>query len=104
LSTYTSFALDSLPTLDLLEVVKNRLGYRLSLDHLAEQTLGVKKTADGLQALKWYKEGRLDLIIDYCRQDVEITRELFLYGLENGYLLFKNKAGSKVRCPVAFGF
>ncbi len=104
LSAYTSFALATLPTLDILEVVKNRLGYRLSLDHLAEQTLGVKKSADGLQALQWYKEGRLDLISEYCRQDVEITRDLFLYGLENGFLLFKNKAGNKVRCPVEFGF
>jgi DEAD/DEAH box helicase domain-containing protein len=104
LSAYTSFALDTLPTLDILEKVKNRLGYRLSLDHLAEQTLGIKKSGDGLQALKWYKEGRLDLIIQYCRQDVEITRDLFLYGLENGHLLFRNKAGCQVRCPVEFGF
>ncbi|HSH12314.1 MAG TPA: ribonuclease H-like domain-containing protein [Desulfurivibrionaceae bacterium] len=104
LSAYTNFPLATLPTLDILEKVKNRLGYRLSLDHLAEQTMGIKKSADGLQALQWYKEGRLDLIIDYCRQDVEITRDLFLYGLENGYLIFKNKAGCKVRCPVEFGF
>ena len=103
LSAYTNFPLASLPTLDILEVVKNRLGYRLSLDHLTEQTLGIKKTADGLKALQWYKEGRLDLIIEYCRKDVEITRDLFLYGLENGYLLFRNKAGCKVRCPVEFG-
>jgi len=104
LSAYSSFPLHTLPTLDVLEVVKNRLGYRLSLDHLAEQTLGIKKSADGLQALKWYKEGRLDLISEYCQKDVEITRDLFLYGLENGYLIFKNKAGCKVRCPVEFGF
>lgn len=56
------------------------------------------------EQLSWYKEGRLELIIDYCRQDVEIIRDLFLYGLENGYLLFRNKAGCKVRCPVEFGF
>jgi DEAD/DEAH box helicase domain-containing protein len=104
LSAYSSFPLHTLPTLDILEVIKNRLGYRLSLDHLATQTLGVQKSADGLQALKWYKEGRLDLISEYCQKDVEITRDLFLYGLENGYLIFKNKAGCKVRCPVEFGF
>ncbi|MBU0480433.1 MAG: DEAD/DEAH box helicase [Proteobacteria bacterium] len=103
LSAYTAFDLGSLPTLDILEEVKNRLGYRLSLDHLAGQTLGVEKSADGLMALKWYKEGRIDLIIEYCRKDVEITRDIYLYGLENEYLLFKNKAGSLVRCPVRFG-
>jgi DEAD/DEAH box helicase domain-containing protein len=102
LSAYTSFDLHSLPTLDILEEVKNRLGYRLTLDHLTEQTLGIKKTANGLQALQWFKEGRIEEIISYCRQDVHITHELLLYGAENRYLLFKNKAGNLVRCPVDF--
>ena len=102
LSAYTVFNLASLPTLDIMEVITNRLGYRLSLDRLAEHTLGVKKTANGLMALQWYKEGKMDEIISYCRQDVKITRDIFLYGLENRYLLFQNKAGSVVRVPVDF--
>jgi DEAD/DEAH box helicase domain-containing protein len=85
-----------------MEVITNRLGYRLSLDRLAEHTLGVKKSADGLRALQWYKEGKIDDIINYCLQDVRITRDLFLFGLKNRYLLFKNKAGSIVRLPVDF--
>jgi DEAD/DEAH box helicase domain-containing protein len=102
LSAYSSFDLHSLPTLDILEEVKNRLGYRLSLDHLTEHTLGIRKTGDGLQALAWYKEGRMEELVRYCRQDVHITRELLLFGLENRYLLFRNKAGHLVRCPVEF--
>lgn len=102
LSAYSVFNLASLPTLDIMEVITNRLGYRLSLDRLAEHTLGVKKSANGLQALQWFKEGKIDEIISYCRQDVRITRDLFLFGLENRYLLFKNKAGSVVRLPVDF--
>lgn len=102
LSGYGVHDLAVLPTVDILEKVKERLGYRLSLDNIAENTLGIKKSADGLMALKWYQEGRIDKIISYCRQDVEMTRSLFLFGLENGYLLFKNKAGSVVRCPVDF--
>lgn len=101
LSAYGDAKLHLLPTIDLLEEVKNRLGYRLSLDRLAAKTLGAEKSADGLQALKWYKEGRIDKIIAYCRQDVEITRDLFLFALENNYLLFQNKAGQTVRCPLA---
>ncbi len=104
LSAYTSYPLDTLPTLDLLEQVKNRLGYRLSLNHLAEQTLGIEKSADGLQALKWYKEGRLDLIIQYCRQDVEITRDLFLYGRENGYLLLRTRPATRCAARWSSGF
>ncbi|MBW2466073.1 MAG: DEAD/DEAH box helicase [Deltaproteobacteria bacterium] len=102
LSAYTVFNLASLPTLDIMEVITERLGYRLSLDRLAEHTLGVKKSADGLQALQWYKEGKIDEIINYCSQDVKITRDLFLFGLKNRYLLFRNKAGSVVRLPVDF--
>jgi len=102
LSAYSVFNLASLPTLDIMEVITSRLGYRLSLDRLAEHTLGVKKSANGLQALQWYKEGKMDEIINYCRQDVKITRDIFLFGLKNRYLLFKNKAGSIVRLPVDF--
>jgi DEAD/DEAH box helicase domain-containing protein len=101
LSGYTGIQLAALPTIDLLEEVSNHLGYRLSLDRLAEHTLGMNKSADGLQALQWYKEGKIREICQYCRQDVEITRDLFLHGLEKGYLLFRNKAGSIVRLPLS---
>ncbi|MCF8026005.1 MAG: hypothetical protein K9K82_11040, partial [Desulfobacteraceae bacterium] len=61
---------------------------------------GAPKSADGLQALRWWKEGRIREIISYCTKDVEITRDLFLLGKRQGYLLFENKAGKKVRIPV----
>jgi DEAD/DEAH box helicase domain-containing protein len=101
LSAYSKVNLSLLPTLDLLEEVHGYLGYRLSLNRLAEQTLGTKKTADGLQALAWYKEGRIDLIQHYCKKDVEITRDILYYALEQGYLLFSNKAKQVVRLPLA---
>lgn len=101
LSSYTHVDLNSLPALDLLEEIYNYLGYRLSLNSLAEHTLGKTKTADGLQALQWYKEGRIDLIRHYCRRDVEITRDLLFHALEKGFLLFANKAKQKVRLPLA---
>jgi DEAD/DEAH box helicase domain-containing protein len=91
-----------LPTLDILERVHERLGYRLSLDGLAKATLGAQKSATGLDALAWWKEGRLDEIIAYCKQDVAVTRDLYLFGRDNGFLLFANKAGKTVRLPVAW--
>jgi DEAD/DEAH box helicase domain-containing protein len=90
----------SLPTLDMLAHVHDRLGYRLKLDNLAQATLNVGKSADGLMALKWWAEGRLDEITKYCRQDVAVTRDLYLFGRENRYVLFQNKAGQKARLPV----
>ncbi|WP_136806399.1 DEAD/DEAH box helicase [Desulfosediminicola flagellatus] len=100
LSGYSSIDLNQLPTLDLLEQVTNQLGYRLSLDRMVEHTLGVKKSADGLQALAWYKEGRIDLIQQYCKKDVELTRDLMRFILENRHCLFKNKSGMIVRLPL----
>ena len=100
LSAYTSKHLHNQPTLDLLEEIHRQLGYRLSLNRLVEETLGMKKTADGTQALAWYKEGKLREIADYCREDVKLTRNLFLYAVECSHLLFRNKAGNSVRLPL----
>lgn len=102
LSGYSDFNFLALPTLDILEDIHKHLGYRLSLDNLAQATLGTKKSADGLQALRWWKQGKLDKIIEYCTQDVRVTRDLYLYGLKNRYLLFTNKAGNTVRVPVTW--
>src|SRR6185295_19644665 len=69
-----------LPTLDLLEEVRRVAGVRMKLDHLAQETLGAAKSADGLQSLAWVAEGRFDEVEEYCRHDVEILRDLFLFG------------------------
>jgi DEAD/DEAH box helicase domain-containing protein len=100
LSAYAEVDFRQWPTLDILQEVHARLGYRLSLDHLARVTLKSQKSADGLQALRWWKEGRIREIIEYCTHDVEITRDLYRFGQTNGYLLFQNKAGQTVRVPV----
>ncbi len=100
LKAYTSFRFQQLRTFDLLQEVSRQLGYRLSLGHLAHKTLNTEKSADGLQSLQWFKEGKMDEIITYCKKDVEITKDLFLFGLANGYLLFETKAGQRVRLPV----
>jgi len=91
LGAYTGKDLRALTTFDILEDVYRRLGFRLGLDHLASETLNRGKTADGLQALEWFKQGEMDKIAEYCRLDVEITRDLFLYGLRNGHLIYRAK-------------
>ncbi|MBF0513309.1 MAG: DEAD/DEAH box helicase [Desulfovibrionaceae bacterium] len=102
LSGLHDFDYHGLPTLDMLDEVRARLGYRLSLDSLATATLQTPKSASGLEALAWWKQGRVREIADYCRKDVEITRDLYLYGRDHGHLLFRNKAGALVRAPVAW--
>lgn len=100
ISGYSDFDGNELNTLDMLETVYQRLGYRLSLDHLARVSLGAQKSADGLQALKWWKEGRIDDIVAYCQMDVQLTHDIYLFGKKHGYLLFQNKSGQAVRIPV----
>lgn len=80
---------------DMLTELKKVLGHRLKLDSLARPTLQAGKSADGLQALAWYKDGRIDMIIEYCKQDVEVTKRLFEYALEKNELLYDSRAGIK---------
>ncbi|MBP8846203.1 MAG: DEAD/DEAH box helicase, partial [Thermoanaerobaculia bacterium] len=103
LAGYTGEAYErTLPTLDLLEEIHAGLGFRLGLDHLARETLGVEKSADGLQSLAWVREGRLDLVAEYCRRDVEILRDLYLFGRREGYLRYRDRAGNRLRLPVSW--
>lgn len=97
-----NFDLRSLPTLDLLQKLYERLNYRVSLDNLGKATLDSRKSADGLQALKWWKEGEIDKIAKYCEDDVRLTRDLYRYGLEKGYLLYGNRIQDKIRVDVDF--
>jgi len=100
LSAYTPRDLRELPTFDILEDIHGRLGFRLRLDHLAEQTLGKSKLADGVQAVKWFRQGNLEPLITYCRDDVALTRELFEFGMRKGYLVYQTGQGQAVRLPV----
>ena len=100
LKGYSDFDFKTLNTLDILEDIHHHLGFRLSLAHVAQETLGTTKTGDGLQALKWWKEGRIREIIDYCKMDVKLTRDLYLFGRQNGYLIFRNRDQKQVRIPV----
>ncbi len=90
---YTKLA--GLNNFDMLFELKKILGHRLKLESIARPTLGTGKSADGLQALQWYKEGKLDKIIEYCKVDVEVTRDVHRFALENGKLHYDSKTGIK---------
>jgi DEAD/DEAH box helicase domain-containing protein len=100
LQAYTPFDFNQLPTLDILDEIYKKLKFRLSLGDLCEKTLNRGKLGDGLQSVQWFKEGRLDKVIEYCRWDVELTRDLFRFGVEKGYLLYQDKEARLIRLPV----
>ncbi len=92
--------LASIPTLDMLLDIQQILGFRLSLDNIASASLGATKSADGLKAVEWFRAGKLDKIAEYCKMDVEITRRVFEFGRDNGYVFYKSKLGSKLKVNV----
>ena len=90
----------TLPSLDLLESLRARLRYRVGLGHLARETLGVDKSADGLQSLEWVRAGRLDLVEQYCRRDVELLRDVYLFGRREGYVVIADRVAGRIRVAV----
>ncbi|MBP9695228.1 MAG: ribonuclease H-like domain-containing protein [Candidatus Magasanikbacteria bacterium] len=88
--------------LDLLKVIKESTGSRYKLNDIAKATLQIEKSADGLQAMEWYKEGKIDLIKKYCEQDVKVTKEVYDYGRKNKMLYFPKLTGELVPFPVNF--
>jgi len=94
------FKLGSLPTLDLFLDIRRILNFGLSLDSLARACLGAVKTADGLQSLEWFRSGEKEKVADYCRADVDITRRVYEFGCEKGFVYYYSKLGSKLKVPV----
>jgi len=90
LNKYYPGDLTQIKSIDLLEDIKKSLGRRLRLDSVAQATIGAKKSADGLQAVRWWREGNIKDIKKYCEQDVKVTKEIFEYAMKNGHVKFKD--------------
>ena len=71
-----------------------------ALDAIAQATLGTGKSADGLMAVEWYKKGEIQKIIEYCLQDVKVTRDVFQFGRQNGFVKIQNGENSQTQVPV----
>lgn len=98
---YTAYDLPALvPTLDLLVELEKKLGHRLSLDAVATATLGVGKTADGLDAIRWWREGKILDIAEYCCFDVKVTRLVHEYGRDQKRLFFLDRFQQKRQVEI----
>ena len=97
---YTSLDLTQIPTLDMLVELTNTLQHRLSLDSIANATFGLEKTAEGLQAIRWFKDGKLHEIAEYCCYDVKLTKLVHEYGCQQRQLHYTNRFGKKLTVPV----
>lgn len=84
----------TLPSCDLMEDVTNVLGHRLSLDSIAQATLGTQKSGHGLDAIRYFREGNMEKLKSYCLDDVRITRDVFEYGKQHGAVKYTSKYSS----------
>jgi DEAD/DEAH box helicase domain-containing protein len=75
-------------TIDMLSDIHSILGFRLKLDDIAASTIGRRKSGDGLQSLKWWKEDRKEKVVEYCLEDVLITRDVYEYGRQHKSILY----------------
>jgi DEAD/DEAH box helicase domain-containing protein len=94
LNKYYSGDLTKIKSIDIMASVKAALGRRLSLNNIAQATLGLKKSADGLQAYQWWKEGKIQEIRDYCLQDVKVTKDLYEHILKEKKIRYND--GQKI--------
>lgn len=99
LNKYYPGDLTQIKSIDILASIRASTGRRFKLDDIASATVGAKKTANGLIAVKWWKEGNIADIKKYCEQDVRVTKKLFDYAMEHGKVLV-NEGSRKKDIPI----
>ena len=53
-----------------------------------------------MQAIEWFRQGKLVEIAEYCCYEVKLTRLVHEYGIANGQLHYHNRFGRKLTVPV----
>ncbi len=94
LQRYVGVETGKLPILDLMEDIAEKIGHRVSLDSVAQATLGVGKTGHGLDAIDFFREGKWEELKSYCLNDVKITKEVYEYGVKHGRVYYLTRDGS----------
>jgi DEAD/DEAH box helicase domain-containing protein len=104
LGGYYPFDLNlELRSLDLMVDLDAKLGHRPKLEDVAVATLGVGKTAEGLQAIRWWQQGKLAEIAEYCAYDVKVTKCIHEYGVRHGFVKYRDRSGRDQQVEVDWG-
>lgn len=94
------FNFRALPTLDMLLDLRRALSFRVPLESLAKACLGAAKSGGGIESVKWFRAGEKQRVAEYCKSDVDITRHVYEFGRENGFVYYYSKLGSKLKVAV----
>ena len=90
LQPYMNFDIYSIPYYDILEEIEKVIGHRVKLESVAQGTIGSGKSGNGLEAILYYRNGRMDLLRKYCLDDVRVTKEVYDYALKNQKILYRD--------------
>jgi len=86
--------------LDLMLDLERELNHRPKLDAVASESLGWGKTAVGTDAIKWWQEGRILDIAEYCCYDVKATRQVHEYGAKHKMVKYRSRFNQSFEVPV----
>lgn len=92
---------------DIMDHVKEALGFRLSLNSIASETLNTTKIDHGLNAIYYWREHTpesLAKLKKYCEMDVIITKDVYDFGMKNGFLKYKDKWNTVRQLQVDFSY
>lgn len=75
----------------------SHVGY--SLDDMAELNLGMKKSGNGALAPVLWQQGKIGQVVDYCLEDVRLTKMLLDLVIERGWLMSKKNGKLWIKRP-----
>lgn len=92
---------------DIMVHVKDAIGFRLSLNAIASETLNETKIDHGLNAVIYWREHTTESLAKlkkYCEADVMVTKNVYDYGLAHGLLKYKDKWNTSRSFEVNFAY
>lgn len=93
LQPYLSIGVTELPLFDIMVEIQKMVGHRVGLDSVAQATLALGKTGSGIDAIRFYREGRMEELKAYCLNDVKVTKEIYDYGIKHKKIAYLSKFG-----------
>jgi DEAD/DEAH box helicase domain-containing protein len=100
LKGYFEFDPKKYKSCDLYKLIHQQHKIHLKLDNITSATLGGGKIAHGLDAIRFYREGNLDKLKEYCDSDVQLTKDIYEFVKENGFLYYTDGIGNKIKLHV----
>lgn len=101
LQSIAPFDLTAIHHVDMFVDMYQSSGKKLGLDGIAQATLGIAKSGHGSDAIAWWNAGEIQKIVDYCIQDVKVTKAVFDHARKHGELSYTDRAtGEKTTVPV----